>query len=62
VQNVTLAGRAVACGLGSKLTQYLPDGAHGRIQEAAGQLHPCLRELIAHTQAAVDSALLSHRV
>jgi hypothetical protein len=25
------------------------------------QLHPSLRELIAHTQAAVDSALLSHR-
>jgi hypothetical protein len=61
-QNLTLAGLAVACGLGRHLGLYLPEGAHRRIQEATRQLHPCLRDLIAHTQAAVDSALLSHRV
>ena len=33
-----------------------------RLQEAAQQLHPSLRDLITQTQAAVDSALLSHRV
>jgi hypothetical protein len=61
-QNLTLAGLAVACGLGHHLAAYLPEGAHRRIGEATRQLHPCLQELIAHTQAAVDSALLSHRV
>lgn len=60
-QNLTLAGLSVACGLGRQLALYLPEGAHRRIQEVTGQLHPSLRELIAHTQAAVDSALLSHR-
>jgi hypothetical protein len=62
VQNVTLAGLALACGLGRHLALYLPEGAHRRIQEATSQLHPSLQDLIAHTQAAVDSALLSHRV
>jgi len=60
-QNVTLAGLAVACGLGRHLAAYLPDGAHRRIEDATRELHPCLRELIAYTQAAIDSALLSHR-
>jgi hypothetical protein len=62
VQNLTLAGLAVACGLGRRLALYLPEGSHRRIQQATGQLHPSLQALIAHTQAAVDSALLSHRV
>jgi Golgi phosphoprotein 3 (GPP34) len=61
-QNITLAGLAAACGLSRQLALYLPDGAHRRIQQATGRLQPGLRELIAHTQAAVDSALLSHRV
>jgi hypothetical protein len=61
-QNITLAGLAVACGLGSKLALYLPESAQRRIQKAASQLQPGLQGLIAHTQAAVDSALLSHRV
>jgi hypothetical protein len=61
-QNITLAGLAAACGLGPQLALYLPDGAHRGIQQATCQLHPSLRGLIAHTQAAVDSALLSHRV
>jgi len=61
-QNAVLAGLAVACGLGRHLALYLPPKAHHRLQEAAQQLHPSLQDLIAQTQAAVDSALLSHRV
>ena len=62
IQNVALAGLAAACGLGRHLALYLPDGVHRRIEEVTRQLDPGLRDLIAHTQAAVDSALLSHRV
>jgi len=62
VQNAVLAGLAVACGLGRRLALYLPPKALHRLQEAAQQLHPSVRDLIAQTQAAVDSALLSHRV
>lgn len=61
VQNMTLAGLAAACGLGHYLALYLPPKTHRRLRDAAGQLHPGLRDLIAQTQAAVDSALLSHR-
>jgi hypothetical protein len=61
-QNLTLAGLALACGLGRQLGLYLPDRAQRRLQDATSQLHPGLQHLIAHTQAAVDSALLSHRV
>ena len=56
-----LAGLAAGCGLSFRLAQYtaLP----GRcLAEAAGRLPPDLRELIAQTQAAVGSAVLSHRV
>ena len=61
-QNAALAGLAAACGLGRQMALYLPPKAHHRLQEAAQQLHPSLRDLITQTQAAVDSALLSHRV
>jgi Golgi phosphoprotein 3 (GPP34) len=61
-QNAALGGLAAACGLGHQLALYLPPHAHRRLEEAAGQLDPGLRELIAQTQAAVDSALLAHRV
>ncbi len=61
-QNAALAGLAAACGLGRQMALYLPPKAHHRLQEAAQQLHPSLRDLIIQTQAAVDSALLSHRV
>ncbi len=55
-----LAGLALAAGLGFRLDQY--ETAAGRsIEEAVGQLGPGLQELIAQTQAAIDSALLSHR-
>ena len=56
------AGLAVACGLGSRLWPYAPPHARRWLQEALVQLDPGLREVIAQTQAAVDSALLAHRV
>jgi hypothetical protein len=62
VHNAALAGLAAACGLGRQLALYLPPGAHRRLEEVTRPLPPGLRDLIACTQAAVDSALLSHRV
>jgi Golgi phosphoprotein 3 (GPP34) len=61
-QNVALAGLAAACGLGSRLGLYLPPGSRARLDQAAGQLGPGLRELITGTQAAVGAALLAHRI
>jgi hypothetical protein len=61
-QGAALAGLAAACGLGSRLALYLPPKSRRSLDEATGQLDPALREVIAQTQAAVDSALLSHRV
>jgi hypothetical protein len=61
-QNAALGGLAAACGLGHQMAMYLPPNAHRRLEQAARQLDPGLRELITQTQAAVDSALLSHRV
>jgi hypothetical protein len=59
---VTLAGLADACGLGSYLSPHLPPAASGSLRAAVGRLDPGLREVIAQTQAAVDSAVLAHRV
>jgi Golgi phosphoprotein 3 GPP34 len=61
-QHTTLAALAAASGLSHHLAGYLPPHAQRRLSETAGRLDPSLRELIAQTQAAVDSALLSHRV
>lgn len=61
-QNVALGGLASACGLGRHLAAYLPPTAGQRLQQAVGRLPPGLRDLIAVTQVAVDSALLAHRV
>jgi hypothetical protein len=61
-QNAALGGLAIACGLGHQLSLYLPPGAWRRLDLAVWRLEPGLRELIAQTQAAVDSALLAHRV
>jgi Golgi phosphoprotein 3 (GPP34) len=60
--HIVLGGLATACGLGQRLELYLPPGTASRLDQAVGRLHPELRELIAWTQAAVDSALLAHRV
>jgi len=57
-----LAGLAIACGLGSRLLPYGPPDSRSRLEIALDQLPADLRELIAHTQAAVDNALLAHRV
>jgi hypothetical protein len=61
-QPVLLGGLAAACGLGHQLSLYLPPGVGHRLDHAAIYLDPGLRELLAQTQAAVDSALLAHRV
>lgn len=55
-----LTGLAVACGLGFRLDQYQ---AHaGRtVQDAVARLGPGLRDLIAQTRTAVDTAVLSQR-
>jgi|HubBroStandDraft_1064217.scaffolds.fasta_scaffold35898_2 hypothetical protein len=60
--DTALAGLAAACGLGSRLLPYGPPDGRRFLDWAVRQLSPSLRELIAQTQAAVDSALLSHRV
>jgi Golgi phosphoprotein 3 (GPP34) len=61
-QGVVLAGLAESCGLGFRLAQYAP--AHGArpVHQMAVQLGPSLGDLIAQTKAAVDSAVLTHRV
>jgi hypothetical protein len=60
-RHLVLAGLAGACGLGYRLAQYLVPAGLGADQ-AAGRLDPGLRELVAQAQAAVDGAVLSHRV
>ena len=56
-----LAGLAAGCGLRFRLHQYLP--AAGRtLEEAASQLAPDLQKLVAAVQAAVDGAVLAHRL
>ena len=62
VTGTVVAGLARACGLGSRLAQFGPAGTLHHLDDSVLQLKPDLRELIAQTQAAVDSAVLSHRV
>lgn len=63
LSDVVLAGLAAACGLGPRVWPYAPaGGARKTLQAAIRDLDPGLRDLIATTQATVDSALLSHRV
>jgi Golgi phosphoprotein 3 (GPP34) len=62
VHGAALAGLGAACGLGARLALYLPPKTHRALTGAVQRLDPGLREVIAQTQAAVDSALLSHRV
>jgi hypothetical protein len=61
-QVVALGGLAAACGLGPRLFLYLPPGARARIDALVPLLGPGLCEVIAQTQAAVDAALLAHRI
>lgn len=62
VTGVALAGLATACGLGPRLLPYGPPGGRRCLDGAVRQLAPGLREVIAQTQAAVDTALLSSRM
>jgi hypothetical protein len=55
-----LAGLVVACGLGFRLETYQTQASRP-VQEAVTRLGLGLRELIAQTRIAVDSAVLSHR-
>jgi hypothetical protein len=59
-RGAVLAGLAVACGLGFRLEKYQAQAARP-VEDAVARLGPGLRELIAQTQTAVDSAVLSHR-
>lgn len=61
-QHTALAALAAASGLSHHLAMYLPPHADRRLAEAAGHLSPGLRQLVTQTQAALDSALLAHRV
>lgn len=58
--NAALTGLAVACGLGFRLDRYQTQAGRPA-QDAVARLGPGLRELIAQTQTAVDSAVLSQR-
>ena len=62
VTGLVLAALAAACGLGARLGLYLPAGSRARIDALAGLLDPDLDEVITQVQAAVDAALLAHRV
>jgi hypothetical protein len=57
-----LAGLAAACGLGPRLLAYAPPRNRRSPEEAAAALPAGLRYLIAQTRAAVDRALLTHRI
>ena len=60
VTGAALAGLAAACGLGPRLLACAPPGRR-RPEDAAGGLPLGLRDLIAQTGAAVDSAVLARR-
>lgn len=57
-----LAGLAAASGLEPRILPYGLPGGRSRLDAAVRQLRPDLRALVAETQAAVDGALLSHRL
>lgn len=57
----TLAGLALACGLGFRIAQYAGLGSRG-LDELTWPPEPGLVELITQTQTSVDSTVLSHRM
>jgi hypothetical protein len=61
-EGAVLAGLADACGLGYRLAEYAPAGETRSVDQVTAHLGPSLRDLTAQTRAAVDSALLAHRV
>jgi Golgi phosphoprotein 3 (GPP34) len=62
IHDAVLAGLADACGLGFRLAAYAPARPVRPLHHAVAQLPPGLHDLIARTRAAVDSAVLTHRV
>jgi hypothetical protein len=61
-QAITVAGLAAACGLGPRLALYLPAGSRARTDALVSLLTADLHEVITQTQAAVDAAVLAHRM
>lgn len=58
--SAALVGLTVACGLGFKLSEHqTPTGRS--VPDVVGQLGPGLQELIAQTETAIESAVLSYR-
>ncbi len=62
IHDAVLAGLADACGLGFRLAPYTPARPVRPLHHAIAQLPPGLQELVAQTRAAVDSAMLAHRL
>jgi Golgi phosphoprotein 3 (GPP34) len=62
VHDAVLAGLADACGLGSRLAPYAPARPLRPLHHAVAQLPPSLQDLISQARAAVDSAVLAHRL
>jgi Golgi phosphoprotein 3 (GPP34) len=62
LHDAVLAGLADACGLAFRLAPYAPAGPLRPLHHAVAQLAPGLQEVISQTRAAVDSALLAHRL
>jgi hypothetical protein len=60
-RGAVLTGLAAACGLGFRLSLYAVPPRPRSVEETVDYLDYGLRELVAQTQAAVDSAVLSHR-
>ena len=58
--SAALAGLTVACGLGFKLSEHETPAGRS-VEDAVVQLGPGLQELIAQTETAVESAVLSYR-
>lgn len=59
---IVLAGLAFACGLGPQLLPYGSPDARHNLHHATALLPSSVQELIAQTQAAVDKAVLAHRI
>lgn len=62
IHDAVLAGLADACGLAFRLAPYTPARSLRPLPHAVAQLAPGLQDLIAHTRAAVDGAVLAHRL
>jgi hypothetical protein len=57
-----LAGLTLATGMDELLTRYAPPAAHRRLRDLVENAPAQLRELLAHTEAAVGESVQSYRV